>query len=85
MELARHFPGAERIGAPLKRLDRLLGNPRVQALLPKGACPILVIDAGFRVPWFHAVESLNVGWVSVLRVTHRALRSNTIRVCLRGA
>ncbi|WP_156820541.1 hypothetical protein [Thioalkalivibrio thiocyanodenitrificans] len=26
MELARHFPGAERIGAPLKRFDRLLDN-----------------------------------------------------------
>lgn len=25
-ELARHFPGAERIHAPLKRFDRLLGN-----------------------------------------------------------
>jgi hypothetical protein len=26
MELARHFPGAQRVRAPLKRLDRLLGN-----------------------------------------------------------
>ncbi len=26
MDLARHFPGAERVRAPLKRLDRLLGN-----------------------------------------------------------
>jgi hypothetical protein len=26
MELARHWPGAERVRAPLKRLDRLLGN-----------------------------------------------------------
>jgi hypothetical protein len=32
MELARHFPGAERVRAPLKRLDRLLGNPEVQAV-----------------------------------------------------
>ena len=30
MELARHWLGAERIGAPLKRLDRLLGNRDVQ-------------------------------------------------------
>ena len=30
MELARHFPGAERVRAPLKRLDRLLGNRDVQ-------------------------------------------------------
>jgi hypothetical protein len=31
MELARHFPGAERVRAPLKRLDRLLSNAAVQA------------------------------------------------------
>lgn len=29
MELARHFPGAERVRAPLKRLDRLLNNPHL--------------------------------------------------------
>ena len=32
MELARHWPGAERVLAPLKRLDRLLGNRDVQAV-----------------------------------------------------
>jgi hypothetical protein len=144
-ELARHFPGAERIAAPLKRFDRLLGNravqalrtscyqaallwllrmprpvlivdwsevksdgrwhllraavvargrtltvyeevhptaklgsPRVEAeflerlkaLLPTGVCPVLVTDAGFRVPWFRAVEAL--GWHWVGRVRHRA-------------
>lgn len=31
MELARHWPGAERVRAPLKRLDRLLGNGAMQA------------------------------------------------------
>ncbi len=145
MELARHFPGAERIKAPLKRLDRLLGNravqawrvhcyqtallwllrmprpvlivdwsdvradrrwqllraavvargraitvyeevhplarlgsPRVEAaflkrlrgLLPAAARPILLADAGFRVPWFQAVEAL--GWQFVARVRHRS-------------
>lgn len=30
MELARHWPGALRVRAPLKRLDRLLGNPGLQ-------------------------------------------------------
>lgn len=144
-ELARHFPGAERIHAPLKRFDRLLGNravqalrtscyqaallwllrmprpvlivdwsevksdgcfhllraavvargrtltvyeevhptaklgsPRVEAafleqlkaLLPTGVQPVLVTDAGFRVPWFRAVEAL--GWHFVGRVRHRA-------------
>ena len=144
-ELARHFPGAERIAAPLKRFDRLLGNravqalrtscyqaallwllrmprpvlivdwsevksdgrwhllraavvargrtltvyeevhptaklgsPRVEAaflkrlkaLLPAGIRPILVTDAGFRVPWFRAVEALSWHWVG--RVRHRS-------------
>jgi hypothetical protein len=32
MELARHWPGAERLRAPLKRLDRFLGNRDVQAV-----------------------------------------------------
>lgn len=145
MELARHFPGAGHIKAPLKRLDRLLSNRRVQALrahcyqtallwllrmprpvlivdwsdlkpdrrwqllraavvargraisvyeevhplamlgsprveaaflgrlkalLPEGARPILLADAGFRVPWFREVEAL--GWHFVARVRHRS-------------
>lgn len=55
MELARHFPGAERVRAPLKRLDRLIGNRNVQATrarLDQGAAmwllrasrPVLVVD-----------------------------------------
>ena len=31
MDLARSWPGAERVRAPLKRLDRLLGNPHLHA------------------------------------------------------
>ena len=31
MELARQYPGATHTAAPLKALDRLLSNPRVQA------------------------------------------------------
>ncbi len=31
MDLARSWPGAERVRAPLKRLDRLLGNHRLHA------------------------------------------------------
>lgn len=54
-ELARHFPSAERIAAPLKRFDRLLGNAAVQAL--RASCyqaallwllrmprPVLIVD-----------------------------------------
>lgn len=146
MELARHFPGAERVHAPLKRFDRLLGNrdvqvlrscfyqaavtwllrsrqpvlivdwselksdgrfhllraavaargraltvyeevhpqdrkntpdveaaflARLQALLPPGVRPILITDAGFRVPWFRAVEALGWHWVGRVRGTTR--------------
>lgn len=31
-ELARHWPNAIKVAAPLKRLDRLLGNRRVYAM-----------------------------------------------------
>lgn len=55
MELARHWPEAERVRGPLKRLDRLLGNPDVQALrmrfyavaaawLVRSAQPLLIVD-----------------------------------------
>jgi hypothetical protein len=147
MELARHFPGTERVRPPLKRLDRLLGNRDVQmlrsnfyrvvaswllrstqpvlivdwselksdgrwhllraavagrgrtltiyeevhpedrknspevetaflarlhTLLPQGIRPIVVADAGFRVPWFRAVEALGWHWVGRVRGTTRA-------------
>lgn len=50
------------------------GKPRVhqcflaklKAILPEGCCPIIVTDAGFRVPWFKAVLAL--GWDYVGRV-----------------
>ena len=55
MELARHWPGAERVLGPLKRLDRLLGNRDVQAVrerfygvaaawLVRSEQPVLVVD-----------------------------------------
>jgi hypothetical protein len=144
MDLARSWPGAERIRAPLKALDRLLGNRHLHAerehvyrrmtrwlvrstepvividwsdlkedrswhllraaipvggrtlpildmvfpggqqgspkaekrflqrlaqLLPEDACPILITDAGFRAPWFRAVEAL--GWQWLGRLRHR--------------
>jgi len=144
MDLARSWPGAERIRAPLKALDRLLGNQHLHAereciykamtrwlvrsrhpiilvdwsdlkadrswhllraampvggrslpildvvvpagqqnsakvekqflqrlanVLPEGVCPILVTDAGFRGPWFRAVESMGWRWLGRLRNT----------------
>ncbi len=142
IDLARAWPGAERIRAPLKALDRLLGNRNLHAererihaamnrwlvrskqpvivvdwsdlkvdgswhllraaipvggrtltlpdmvfpagqqgspkaekqflqrlaeVLPKNVCPILVTDAGFRAPWFRAVEAMGWHWLGRLR------------------
>jgi hypothetical protein len=55
MELARAWPGAERVRAPLKKLDRLLSNPHLKAersvlyeqivrLCVRTAEPIIVVD-----------------------------------------
>src|SRR5690606_38043489 len=55
IDLARAWPGAERVRAPLKRLDRLLSNPHMHAnrdglqaaMVPwllRGPRPIIVID-----------------------------------------
>ncbi|MBA3495347.1 MAG: IS4 family transposase, partial [Gammaproteobacteria bacterium] len=42
---------------------------RLRAMLPAGCRPIVVTDAGFKTPWFQAVESL--GWYRVSRVRER--------------
>lgn len=55
MDLARHWPGAVRVKAPLKRLDRLLGNDRLHAereqfyaataqWLVRSPQPVIVVD-----------------------------------------
>ena len=142
IDLARSWPGAQRVRAPLKALDRLLSNRhlqaqreawyaemagvllrgarpiilvdwsdlkadrswcllraavpvqgtalpvlemvfagrdngspraekqflrRLKALLPSAARPIIVTDAGFRTPWFQAVQALGWDWVGRLR------------------
>ena len=146
IDVARAWPGAERIRAPLKALDRLLSNPHLHAerehvhaamarwllrgphpvivldwcdlkvdrrwhllraavpvggrtltildmvfpdgqqgspaaekrflqrlatLIPKDVKPILVTDAGFRAPWFRAVDAMGWHWLGRLR--HRTL------------
>jgi hypothetical protein len=56
---------------PLSRF----GNPRVhraflaqlKALLPEGVKPILITDAGFRAPWFKAVNRLSWHWIGRVR------------------
>jgi len=144
IDLARSWPDAERVRAPLKALDRLLGNrhlhierepvykdmarwlvrnkqptiaidgsdlkadrswhllraaipvggrslpildrvfptgqqgspkaekqflQRLAQVLPDDAHPILVTDAGFRGPWFRAVEAMGWHWLGRLRNT----------------
>lgn len=146
MDVARSWPGAERVRAPLKAFDRLLSNRhlhaereaiyggmarwllrskhpvividwsdlkadkawcllraavpiggrtlpvldmvfpgtqagsptaekcflrRLKQIVPDTSRPILVTDAGFRAPWFRAVEAL--GWYWLGRLRHRTL------------
>ncbi len=44
---------------------------RLKALLPPQCVPVLVSDAGFRTPWFQAVERMKWYWVG--RIRHRHL------------
>lgn len=46
----------------------------LKAILPEGTRPIIVTDAGFRVPWFEDVQTMNWDWVG--RVRHSMLRRN---------
>jgi hypothetical protein len=40
---------------------------RLHALVPPGVWPVLVTDAGFRGPWFRAVQALGWYWVGRVR------------------
>jgi hypothetical protein len=40
---------------------------RLKTLLPEGVRPILITDAGFRVPWFKMVERLGWHWIGRIR------------------
>ncbi len=69
-------------GRTLTLLDQVYagkdqGSPRaerhflhcLQKLVPDGKHPILITDAGFRTPWFEAVQALGWSWVGRLRGT----------------
>jgi hypothetical protein len=43
---------------------------RLQGMLPPGCQPVLVTDAGFRTPWFKAVERMQWYWVARIRHRH---------------
>jgi hypothetical protein len=61
------FPGCEQ-GTPKAERTFL---KRLKAVLPEGVRPVLVTDAGFRAPWFRAVDAL--GWFWLGRLRHRTL------------
>jgi hypothetical protein len=57
------FPAGQQ-GSP--RAEKLFLR-RLAAVLPENVKPILVTDAGFRGPWFRAVEAMNWHWLGRLR------------------
>jgi hypothetical protein len=40
---------------------------RLAAVVPEGCRPIIISDAGFRGPWFRAVEALGWDWIGRVR------------------
>jgi hypothetical protein len=59
----RVFPFA-RYNSPSAHREFLLA---LHAIVPERCKPIIVTDAGFRGPWFRAVESLGWNWVGRIR------------------
>jgi len=63
---------------PLSRKEKpavhRLFMTKLKALLPSSCKPIIVTDAGFRVPWFKMIKSL--GWDYVGRVRNRTFCKN---------
>lgn len=63
--LGRVFPGGQQ-GSPKAEKQFL---PRLATVLPDDVCSVLVTDAGFRAPWFRAVEAMGWQWLGRLRNT----------------
>ncbi len=76
-------------GRALPILDRVFaegqqGSPvaerqflaRLAAILPPGVVPIVVTDAGFRIPWFRAVAAMGWSWLGRLRSTTKVKPSD---------
>ena len=59
------FPGGKQ-GSPKAERQFL---QRLAEVLPAHVCPILVTDAGFRAPWFRAVDAMGWHWLGRLRNT----------------
>lgn len=54
---------------------------RLKRVLPVHVRPIIVTDAGFRGPWFRAVESLGWDWIGRVRNAIKYFRPETGRWC----
>jgi hypothetical protein len=70
---------------PLKRYNspkthrRFLA--RLKSVLPEGARPVIVTDAGFRGPWFRDIEALGWDWIGRIRNTIKYFKPETGRWC----
>jgi hypothetical protein len=73
----RVFPFS-RYNSPGAHRDFLHG---LHAILPKDCRPIIVTDAGFRGPWFRAVEAYGWDWVGRIRNKIKYYRVETGRWC----
>jgi hypothetical protein len=55
---------------------------RLHQIVPDGIRPIVVTDAGFRGPWFRAVEALGWDWIGRIRNGIKYFKPETGRWCL---
>lgn len=74
---SRVFP-FKRYNSPTAHREFLQG---LKSILPENCKPILVTDAGFRGPWFHAVEAVGWDWVGRIRNKIKYLNEQTGRWC----
>jgi hypothetical protein len=74
---SRVFP-FKRYNSPKAHREFLEG---LKSVLPAKCKPILVTDAGFRGPWFHAVEAVGWDWVGRIRNKIKYLNEQTGRWC----
>ena len=74
---SRVFP-FKRYNSPSAHREFLQG---LRLVLPEGCRPIVVTDAGFRGPWFRAVEALGWDWVGRIRNKIKYLNEQTGRSC----
>ena len=54
----------------------------LERIMPEHCSPIIVTDAGFRGPWFRAVEALGWDWIGRIRNSIKYFNESTGRWCL---